>query len=145
MPVSIRLVELSEVDRLFQVRTSVSENLFTLVEMAAIGITPVSVAAMIRHSPCAWAAIEEGEIVGFSMIDDEEATVSALFVQPSHQGKGIGKKLLQVAEEALFQQHGVIWLETGKTTRAVGFYRYLGWENEKDNDGKYLRFEKRRA
>ena len=90
-------------------------------------------------------AAEDQLIVGFSMIIPEDACLFAAFVLPEYENRGIGKRLVQVAEDELFRQHDIIWLETGKTTRAAGFYRHSGWGNETPADEGDIRLEKRRA
>lgn len=140
----VRLARASDVGGIFHVRTSVSENVLTMSELAGMGITEASVAAMIEGSPCAWVASEGALVVGFSMIDPVEGALFAAFVLPSHEGKGIGKVLVQTAEAVLFAHHAVIWLETAKASRAAGFYRRLGWGNEKDIGGGDIRLEKLR-
>ena len=49
--ITIRAAEASDVDALFHVRCSVRENLQTREELAGIGITPESVAAMADGRP----------------------------------------------------------------------------------------------
>jgi len=133
-----------DVPGLFEVRTSVAENALSGNELAALGITEVSIAEMIGQAPCAWVADEDGRIVGFSMVDLDEGALFAAFVLPSHEGRGIGRRLARPAEEVLFERHAVAWLETGKATRAAGFYRRLGWCKERDIGGGDVRMEKRR-
>ncbi len=144
MSVRIRVAVPSDVNGLFTVRTSVQENMMTREEMQALGITEASVSAMIAASDCAWVATQGEEIIGFSMIIPEEACLFAAFVLPGHQGKGIGKRLVSVAEDALFSLHPSAWLETGKRTRAAAFYRHTGWGNETDIGDGDIRLEKRR-
>lgn len=142
--VRIRLAEPRDIEGIFQVRTSVTENILTMAQLTELGITPASIAEMIRRSRCAWVAVDGADVVGFSMIDPDEGSLFAAFVLPSHEGKGIGRTLVQAAEDALFARHPVAWLHTGKTTRAAGFYRHLGWGKETDvNDGE-IRLEKSR-
>lgn len=141
-PIQIRLARPSDVRGIFHVRTSVNENVLTMTEMAGMGITEASVTEMIKGSPCAWVACEGAQVVGFSMIDSVEGSLFAAFVLPSHEGKGIGKMLVQTAEVALFANHALAWLETAKASRAAGFYRHLGWGNEKDIGEGDIRLEK---
>ena len=68
----------------------------------------------------------------------------AAFVLPEYEGHGIGTRLVKIAEDQLFGQHLVAWLETTQSSRAVGFYRKLGWSNEKLVGPDYVRLEKRR-
>jgi GNAT superfamily N-acetyltransferase len=107
-----------------------------------MGITPATITKMIGQSACAWVAIEDDRVVGFSMADLQGGSLFAAFVRPSHEGRGIGKALVAIAEAALFERHAVIWLETGKTTRAAGFYRHLGWANPVEITERDIRLEK---
>lgn len=99
---------------------------------------------MIAAEPCAWVAVESEMVVGFSMIDQEEGSLFAAFVLPSHEGRGVGRSLVNEAEKHLFARHGVCWLETGSKTRAADFYRRLGWSNEQDAGNGDIRLEKPR-
>jgi len=144
MAVKIRLAVPGDVPGLFDVRTSVTENAMNPQEMQALGITPEAIASMILNSDCAWVAVDSGRVVGFSMIIPEDNCLFAAFVLPQFEGLGIGKKLVEIAEQTLFKHSATIWLETGKTTRAAGFYRHLGWGNEQDAGDGDIRLEKRR-
>lgn len=144
MSIQIRPAETADVAGIFNVRTSVNENTLSVAELADMGITPESVAAMIAAELCAWVAVESETIVGFSMIDQQEGSLFAAFVLPSHEGRGVGRSLVNEAEKQLFAQHAACWLETGSATRAAGFYRRLGWLNEQDAGNGDIRLEKRR-
>jgi len=140
----IRAATPDDVDAIFVVRTSVTENLLTLAQLSGMGITKATVTRMIAESPCAWVAVEDNKVVGFSMINGDSGSLFAAFVLPAHEGKGLGTALVRVAEDALFQRHQLIWLETGKTTRAAGFYRHLGWGRESEITAHDIRLEKLR-
>lgn len=117
MPAVIRLAGQSDVSALFHVRTSVRENHLSLERLHQMGITEASISEMIAASPCTWVATLDNEVVGFSMIDVEEASLFAAFVRPSHEGKGLGKALVLAAEKELFQHHSEIWLETERDSQ----------------------------
>lgn len=140
MAVEIRLAVPGDVPGLFNVRTSVTENTMNQEEMQALGITPEAITSMILSSDCTWVAVDDERIVGFSMIIPEDNCLFAAFVLAQYEGLGLGKQLVQIAEQALFTHSATIWLETGKRTRAAGFYRHLGWGT---GDGD-IRLEKRR-
>lgn len=144
MPALIRPATPEDLPSITRVRTSVKENHLSVEQMAEMGITPASVSEMILASPCSWVAVEDGTIVGFSMIDADEGSLFAAFVLPSHEGKGIGRRLVAVAEERLFLRHSKVRLETSQSSRAAGFYRNMGWENETLVGPDYIRLEKRR-
>lgn len=145
MTVQIRPAEADDIAGIFHVRLSVTENVLSMAELAELGITAESVAGMIAAEECAWVAVEHGRVIGFSMIDQQEACLFAAFVLPAHEGRGIGRRLVQRAESQLLARHDRCWLETGAKTRAAGFYRRLGWSNERSASGGDIRLEKRRS
>lgn len=111
-----------------RVRFAVRENILTPEQLRERGITEESVAASFLTTAKGWVAICEGDIVGFSIADREEATLFALFVQPEFEGKGIGSRLLDLAVDWLRAQ-GITraWLTTGPNTKAACFYVRRGW------------------
>ncbi len=141
---ALRPARLDDIDGIFHVRTSVRENALSLDALAALGITPASIAQMVQDAPCAWVACDGPTVVGFSMVDLDEGALFAAFVLPSHEGRGIGKALVAPAEHALFARHPVAWLETARGSRAEGFYRRLGWGQASDIGGGDIRLEKQR-
>ena len=115
-----RVATPGDVAALLQVRTAVQENHLSLQQLRARGITPAALAeALTSGTPCAWLAEVEAEVVGFSMVDLDDASLFALFVLPAHEGRGIGSHLLAEAERALFAVHPRAWLETAASSRAA--------------------------
>lgn len=56
MNINTRTARASDVDGIFEVRTSVRENYLSREEMRQLGITESVVADMIEKSLCAWVA-----------------------------------------------------------------------------------------
>ncbi|WP_112308978.1 GNAT family N-acetyltransferase [Pseudogemmobacter bohemicus] len=142
--VAIRPAAPSDVPAIFLIRLAVRENVLTEAELAALGITRQSVAAMLSAPGSAWVAEEAGRVAGFALIDPEEASLFAAFVLPEAEGRGIGRALVARAEAALFAQHAEIWLETERNSRAEGFYRHLGWGGDQPVGTGDVRLTKRR-
>ncbi|QMV75641.1 GNAT family N-acetyltransferase [Comamonas piscis] len=117
----------------------------TSAELAAVGVTPESIAEAIRSTPCAWVATVDDEVAGFAMVDLDSACLFALFVRSDHEGRGLGSALCQACEQALFAQHEAAWLETAKSSRAARLYRHLGWGKESNIGDGDIRLSKRRA
>ena len=144
----VRVATESDVEALFDIRTSVHENRQSREELAAIGVTPASVGQMLRTTSRAWLAEVDGQPVAFSMADAQRGTVFAMFVRPGYEGLGLGRALMQEAEGWLYAQgHDAIWLLTGSEQglRANGFYHHLGWGvGGVEPDGQ-LRFIKRKS
>jgi GNAT superfamily N-acetyltransferase len=141
----IRLATPRDVETLFDVRTSVTQNHQSREELAGIGITPSSIVEMLNTCCRAWIAEEEGQALAFSMADAEQGTVFAMFVRPDHERRGLGRQLMNQAEDWLFDSGWEeIWLLTGSDPglRAVGFYHYLCWMpvgQQADGQTKYVK------
>ena len=131
-----------------RIRTSVRENHLSVAEMAAWGITPESVADLLRSTGQAWIARLDGTDAGFVIADAANATVFGMFVHPDCEGRGLGRRLMAEAEAWLFARGCTeLWLSTDidRKVRAHGFYRRLGWiESGFDAHGE-SRYIKRRA
>lgn len=119
----IRLATLTDVPRLMEIREAVQEN-----RLSDPSVVPASeYVAFIAHSGIfVWE--EEGRILGFSSGDTRSGWVWALFVDPAHEGRGIGRALLPAACEALRRAgHSTLKLCTAPGTRAERFYLADGW------------------
>lgn len=147
MQVLIRAATAEDVDTLCVIRTSVVQNHLSLEQMADLGITPQVLVDTLNTAPCAWIAEVDGQAVGFSMIDLAEGEVFAMFVLPTHENLGLGRRLMAVAEAALFERHERVYLVTDgrEQVRANGFYQRLGWSIAGRVDGDDVRYEKGRA
>jgi len=80
-------------------------------------------------------AIAHDTIVGTANLDGVAAR--ALFVDPDHQGKGIGTRLMAVIED-LARARSVATLHVQSSITAESFYRKLGYVavGEKFHDGE---------
>ena len=145
MNIRTRLALSSDIEGIFDVRTSVKENHLSREEMEQVGITESSVIDMIEKSRCAWVAVDEGKVIGFSMIIVDEGSLFAAFVLPEYEGRGVGRRLVVLAEQELFKHHEIAWLETDKNSRAAKFYMQLGWGNETNINGTDIKLEKHRG
>jgi GNAT superfamily N-acetyltransferase len=119
----------ADVEALFAIRTDVRENNMTREALAAIGVTPESVAKMLRTDSAAWLAEWEGSPAAFAMADAARGTVFALFVRRGYEERGMGRALLARAAAWLFGRGwDEIWLTTGADAPgANAFYRRVGW------------------
>ncbi|MBP0008795.1 MULTISPECIES: GNAT family N-acetyltransferase [unclassified Roseofilum] len=126
----LRIAQHDDIETLFEIRTSVVENYQSREEIAQLGITPESVAQMLATDSCAWVAEIESQPIGFSIANATEKTILGLFVLPAFEDRGVGRALIQAAEDWLgLQEIEEIWLLTGNNPnfRAYGFYLHLGW------------------
>ncbi|MEM6670466.1 MAG: GNAT family N-acetyltransferase [Pseudomonadota bacterium] len=79
-----------------------------------------------------WAAEHEGDIVGFVICYPvgDEMHLETVAVAPAHQGKGVGRALIEHAEiEARQRKLGTVALYTNVCmTENLGLYAVLGYE-----------------
>lgn len=76
-----------------------------------------------------WVCERDGAIAGFAYAAHADGSIWALFVDPAHEGAGIGKRLLALAAGYLFEHgHAKVVLSTGPGTRADRFYTAQGWQ-----------------
>ena len=81
------------------------------------------------ENPGIWVWEEDGRILGFSAADTRDGTIWALFIDPGHEGRGIGRALLAKACDVLRAAgHRSATLGTEPGSRADRFYRQAGWK-----------------
>ncbi|WP_461722464.1 GNAT family N-acetyltransferase [Bartonella sp. LJL80] len=98
----------------------------TRFQLAELGITVDSITQMLTDNANAWVAQYRNVITGFVIIDQTVGELSALFVRSEYQGEGIGRRLLDIAEQNLFACHDEIHLITDGNSRAADFYLAAG-------------------
>jgi ribosomal protein S18 acetylase RimI-like enzyme len=87
-----------------------------------------------RQSMCtapfhSWVALEETGMIGFCLVkqDDQENLVQALYVLPSFQSQGVGKRLLQTALDWLGSEKEAVLNVASYNEKAIAFYRAFGF------------------
>jgi GNAT superfamily N-acetyltransferase len=120
----IRIATADDIAEMHRIRLAVRENRLANPDTVRHGDYEARLAAAGRG----WIATADGAAVGFAVADLARGNVWALFVDPAHEGRGIGRRLHDVMIEWLFAS-GVnpIWLSTEPNTRAERFYRRAGW------------------
>jgi len=75
-----------------------------------------------------WVGVSGNTVVGFAYASRADASIWALFVDPRHEGRGIGRRLLGFAMDWLFATGApAVSLSTGRGTRAERFYAASSW------------------
>lgn len=124
MASSIRRARRDESPRIWEIRFAVLEN-----KLGDPSLVTAEDVAWFTDNPGIWVWDEGGRILGFSAGDPRDGTIWALFVDPVHEGRGIGRALFEAACNSLRRAgHRTALLTTGRGTRAEGFYRAAGWE-----------------
>jgi GNAT superfamily N-acetyltransferase len=144
---NIRAMTTGDMDAIFHVRTSVVDNHLSQEQLAELGITHDSVAAMLERGEVrGWCALSEGRVVGFSLATGETREVNALFVLPDSSGRGLGQALLDIAVHHLRRlAPGIVRLRTDPMMPAYSFYRKRGWRDtgkrHENGDDVFLELE----
>lgn len=123
--VIFREAGLEDIPALSEVRLSVRENALSDPNR----ITREMYETYLCEIGKGWLCEADGRVVGFSVASLKDASIWALFVKPSHEGRGIGQRLLRLATSWLFEMGvSAITLSTAPGTRADSWYERQGWE-----------------
>ncbi len=133
-----RAATLNDIEGMSAVRLAVKENQLSDPSK----VTWEDYRQMLEERGKGWICEMEGKIVGFSIVDLTEKNIWALFLLPEFEGQGIGQKLHSLMIEWAFSQGtDWLWLTTGPSTRAAGFYHKMGWQKAGLQPNGELRFE----
>lgn len=133
----IRVATRADLPRISEIRMAVTENVLSRPEKitAAVGY--------LIDRDGFWVFEEAGAILGFSSADPRDGSIFALFIDPAHEGRGIGQALLAAACASLARDgHASACLTTGEGTRAERFYRRNGWADVGRTDSGEVIFQK---
>lgn len=133
-----RVATTADVAEMHRIRLAVRENRLSNPAAAQ----PNDYVSRLTARGRGWVAAIDGAIAGFAIADRLPAHVWALFVDPQHEGRGIGRRLHDDVVEWLFAAGADrIWLSTEANTRAERFYRAAGWVAVGIQPNGEIRFE----
>jgi len=135
-----REATVEDIQQIQIVRHAVKENVLSNPAL----VTDEDCKEFITERGKGWVCEDNNRIVGFAIADLKEENIWALFLIPEYEGRGIGKTLHNMMLNWFFTQgKEKVWLGTSPRTRAVGFYRKLGWK-ETGMHGDEVKFEMKR-
>ncbi|SEL82727.1 Ribosomal protein S18 acetylase RimI [Roseateles sp. YR242] len=115
------------------------ENAVPAARLAALGITEASWSAQVRQGELPGYVAHDGTILaGYCFGDARSGEIVVLALLPEHEGKGLGRHLLDntVAHLAsLGHQRLFLGCSANPAHRSHGFYRRLGWRPTGERDG----------
>lgn len=120
----VREATTGDIQQIQFVRNSVKENMLSDPAL----VPDKDVEDYIHNRGKGWVCEIDDTIIGFAIVSITDHNVWALFIEPGHDKKGIGKQLHDEMMNWYFSQtNDTIWLGTAPRTRAEGFYRKAGW------------------
>ena len=123
MTATLRLAARADVPGMQRVRHAVKEN-----RLVSRVIPDDEVIDAIERSGRGWVVEDQGEVIAFAIGNAVDGSIWALFVDPSHERRGYGRRLHDVMVEWLHSRGlARLWLTTDPGTRAQRFYERAGW------------------
>lgn len=127
-----RQAELRDIPAMSTIRLAVTENVLSNPGRITVQMYEDYLELLGRG----WVAEVDGVIAGFSYANKTDGSIWALFIAPEHEGRGLAKRLLEMAVKWLFEQGlEAVHLSTGADTRADRFYAMQGWTRERVEGG----------
>jgi GNAT superfamily N-acetyltransferase len=124
MPGIIRRATEADRERISEIRSAVKENILR----DRSRVTPEMITWFLEN-PGIWLWEEDGKVLGFSAADTRDGSIWALFIDPAHEGRGIGRALFAKALDSLRDAgHREGSLTTQPGSRADRFYQKAGWK-----------------
>jgi GNAT superfamily N-acetyltransferase len=134
---NFRRATTTDIASMHKIRVTVVENALS----NPARITPQMYEDYLDQLGRGWVCEIDGRIVGFSFAAKADHSIWALFVFPEYEGRGIGKALLKLATDWLFEMGAQqIVLSTETDTRADRFYSAQGWVRGEMKDDVEVRF-----
>lgn len=131
MPLQFRPATPHDVPECIVLRGRTRQNAVSVQRLAAAGITAGSWAGDVASGVLpGFVCIDDGSIVGYCFGDRRSGEVVVLALLPSHEFRGIGRRLLAMMVDALVDaghRRLVLGCSPDAATRSHGFYRHLGW------------------
>jgi len=135
---AVRLATPADISQMQRIRRRVRENQLSDPSR----VTDGDCRRMILERGRGWVCELDGLIVGFAIGDLVVANIWALFVDPEHEKRGIGRALHRPMLDWMFASGAdKVWLGTEPGTRAEDFYRKAGWQLAGEQPNGEQRFE----
>lgn len=141
MTATLRQATRADVAGIQRVRHAVQEN-----RLVSRVIPDAEVIDAIERTGRGWVVEDQGQVLAFAIGNAVDGSIWALFVDPAHEARGLGRQLHDAMVEWLHSRgHARLWLTTDPGTRAQRFYERAGWVGQGLQANGELRFERHLA
>jgi L-amino acid N-acyltransferase YncA len=114
-------------------RSKTRENSVSAERLRQLGVTHSTWSAGVADGTLpGYVCLDDDRIVGYCFGDSRTGEIVVLALLPEWEGKGIGKKLLELVVTdlgALGFRRLFLGCSSDPKVRSYGFYRYLGWKS----------------
>ena len=132
MTLNFRIATCDDIQECITIRGSTRDNAISAARLAELGVTHLSWSQNVADEKLSGVVCLELErIVGHCFADPSTGEIVVLAVLPDWEGKGVGKRLLEITVRNLWARgHRRLFLAASPKTqyRSHGFYRHLGWK-----------------
>jgi GNAT superfamily N-acetyltransferase len=136
--VNFRVAVEQDIPEMHRVRLSVREN----VLRDASRVQPEYYLQKLNEHGNGWACEVAGRIVGIVIADFTRSSIWALFIEPTYEGRGVGRCLHETAFDWLFDSGATtVSLSTEPNSRAERFYRHANWRYAGQQPNGEARYE----
>jgi ribosomal protein S18 acetylase RimI-like enzyme len=123
----------SDIAACIELRGKTRENAVSVERLRQLGVTQASWSAGVAsHDLPGYVCLEREQIVGYVFANKHTGEIVVLALLPEWEGKGIGKRLLQVIVTDLAKlgfRKLFLGCSSDPQVRSYGFYRHLGWKS----------------
>jgi hypothetical protein len=134
----LREARIEDIPALHIVRMAVKENVLNNPAL----VTEAEYKKFLTTDGKGWLFEEDGKVLGFAIIDTTGNSIWALFVDPAHERRNIGRTLHDTMLDWHFEKSDKkLWLSTAMDTRAEAFYKKAGWIITQILKTRELKFE----
>lgn len=133
-----REARIGDIPALHTIRMAVKENVLNNPAL----VTEADYKKFLTTDGKGWLCEEDGKVLGFAIIDTTGNSIWALFVDPAHEGRNIGRTLHdRMIDWHFAKSDHPLWLSTAMDTRAEQFYKKAGWVITQILKTRELKFE----
>jgi ribosomal protein S18 acetylase RimI-like enzyme len=133
MTLAYRLAVPNDIAACIELRGKTRENAISVERLKALGITLESWSGDVADGTLfGYLCLDDAKLAGYCFGDRASGEVVVLVTSPECEGKGLGKRLLDMVVKDFAQlgfKRVFLGCSSNPKLRSYGFYRHLGWKS----------------